>query len=108
MILPLCLLTIIAMLWQSSSEESFSYESFEGYITQRNNKAKQFFLQEHESGSIIELKFANEDSDLLTFDEFGYVIVDGHYNNIDNYIVVNAIEELRVGENTVDEGLVSR
>lgn len=67
--------------------------SFEGFITEEVVSAKKFYLQDRESGAIIELKFIDEDAELLSFTEFGQVSVLGHYNPSENYIIVEEINE---------------
>ncbi len=94
LILPVLLLFVIAILWQSTSQNDFIFETFEGFITKDEDIESKFYLQENESGFVIELKFINEDLALLSFDDFGYVIIDGHFNSKENYIIVNGIHDL--------------
>jgi|GEM_PF-6668442 len=101
LILPIFLIITIAVLWQSTSQNDFIYESFEGFITKDEDVFTKFYLQENESGAVIELKFTNEDLDLLSFEDFGYVIVDGHFNLKENYIIVNEINGLLQNEEVV-------
>lgn len=94
LIMPIFLIIAIGVLWQSTTQNDFIYESFEGFITKDEEKANKFYLQENEGGLVIELKFTNEDLTLLNFEDFGYVSVDGHFNLKENYIIVNEITGL--------------
>ncbi|MBT8231942.1 MAG: hypothetical protein HKO66_08060 [Saprospiraceae bacterium] len=92
LIFPCILLGIIGFLWQGSADKHLSFQSFEGFISEDEDDYKKFYLLQNESGEIIELKFINEDVQWLSFSEFGYVSVNGHYNKIENYLIVNEIE----------------
>jgi len=105
LILPVILLFAIVGLWQSTQNDYFIYESFEGFITKDELSAFTFYLQENESGAVIELKFINEDLMTLSFEDFGYVVVNGHYNSKENYIIVNEIHDVFNTEDVVMSNL---
>lgn len=94
LILPVILIITIVFLFYTSFDSPFRYQTFEGHIIEDNTYLKKFYIQENEGGDIVELKFIHEESDLLSFKDFGYVIIDGHYNPKDNYIIVNEIQSI--------------
>lgn len=106
LILPIILIITIVFLFYTSFDSPFRFQTFEGHIIEDNTFSKKFYIQENEGGDIVELKFIHEESELLSFAEFGYVLIDGHYNPKDNYIIVNEIQSINE-KSGIFEGIAS-
>jgi len=70
-----------------------------GYISEGMQNDHTFFIQDFESGDVIELDFENEIVSQLTFDDFESVEITGLYNSASNVLTV---EEIIMSEKTID------
>ena len=73
--------------------ENSSFQVFEGVIYEDDRSSK-IFLQDHQDGDFIELKFFYDDPKWIDFDEFNIVEVKGHYNQNKNAILVEELYPL--------------
>lgn len=70
-----------------------SYQIFEGFITEESESEK-IFLQDHEAGDLVELRFFYDSPEGIDFKEFNYVEVKGYYNNSRNMLLVEELYPL--------------
>ena len=82
LVIALKLLTI-----NSSELEYKDYQFHDGFIV-FDEEENVFFLEELESGNMIQLAFKNDDPSELDFNDFEYVEVMGYYNKDRNSLSV--------------------
>ena len=73
--------------------ENSSFQIFEGIIAE-DDKTSKIYLQDHEDGDFIELKFFYDNPDWIDFNEFNVVEVKGHYNQNKRAILVEELYPL--------------
>jgi len=86
-------LSIFAVLLVSISENESNPNTkiVSGSMIQSPDHSKTFFIQDFESGDVIELAFENEISADLTFEDFFNVEISGSYNRELNILTVEEI-----------------
>jgi len=85
------LVIIFKLLTLNSSDIEYKdYQFHDGFIVY-DDLTKVFFLEELESGNMIQLSFKNDSPSELNFDDFEYVEVMGYYDKDRNSLSVASL-----------------
>lgn len=94
-----CFILGFTFLESETDLQSSNNKIVTGYISEGNQSHHSFFIQDLESGDVIELDFENEILSQLTFEDFDSVEITGLYNSVSNILTV---EEIIMSEDVVN------